>query len=137
VQEGDGAVVCYVLAVRLCNSVSRPSSGWDNGRAERDAATTRGDAKLRDGRCVRNARLDPREPSYGARELTEKALEGGEYKLPKNPEKLATFKELDEQFHDELEKLLTVATSKDGAATGIQVGVVLSKCSGCHAQFRP
>jgi hypothetical protein len=52
-------------------------------------------------------------------------------------EKLATFKELDEQFHDELEKLLTVATSKDGAATGIQVGVVLSKCSGCHAQFRP
>ena len=74
---------------------------------------------------------------HRARELTEKALESGEYKLPKNPQKLATFKELDEQFHGELEKLVAIATSKDGAATGSQVGVVLSKCSGCHAQFKP
>jgi len=74
---------------------------------------------------------------HRARELTEKALESGSYKLPKNPEQLATFKDLDEQFHLELEKLAAVATSKDGAATGRQVGVVLSKCSGCHAQFKP
>lgn len=74
---------------------------------------------------------------HRARELTEKALENGEYKLPKNPEKLATFKDMDEQFHSELEKLAAVATSKDGAATGRQVGVVLSKCSDCHAQFKP
>jgi hypothetical protein len=71
-----------------------------------------------------------------ARELTEKALESGSYKLPKNPEQLATFKDLDEQFHIEL-KLASIATSTDGAATGRQVGVVLSKCSGCHAQFKP
>ena len=74
---------------------------------------------------------------HRARELTENALESGSYKLPKNPEKLATFKNLDEQFHVELEKLAAVATSKDGAATGRQVGVVLSQCSGCHAQFKP
>jgi hypothetical protein len=74
---------------------------------------------------------------HRARELTEKALEKGSYKLPKNPEKLARFKDLDEQFHVELEKLAAVATSKDGAAIGRQVGVVLSQCPGCHAQFKP
>ena len=50
---------------------------------------------------------------------------------------VAMFKELDEQFHGELEKLVAIAISKDGAATGSQVGVVLSKCSDCHAQFKP
>jgi hypothetical protein len=74
---------------------------------------------------------------HRARELTEQALDSGEYKLPKNADKLATFKELDEQFHGELEKLGTIAKSKDGAATGRQLGAVLSTCSGCHAQFRP
>src|ERR1019366_5267308 len=65
-QEGDGTVVCNVVADRLCHSVPRPGSGWDNGRAERDATTTRGDAKLRDGPRVRNARLDPRGSAHGA-----------------------------------------------------------------------
>jgi len=74
---------------------------------------------------------------HRARELTEKALESGEYKLPKSPEKLASFKELDEQFHGELENLVAAARSKDGTATGRQVGVVLSKCSSCHTQFKP
>jgi hypothetical protein len=74
---------------------------------------------------------------HRARELTEKALESGEYKLRKNPERLASFKELDDQFHGELENLVAAARSKDGTATGRQVGVVLSKCSGCHAQFKP
>ena len=69
--------------------------------------------------------------------LTDEALESGKYRLPKNPDKLAMFKELDAQFHSELEKLVGIAMSKDGAATGTQVGVLLSKCSGCHAQFKP
>lgn len=73
---------------------------------------------------------------HRARELTEKAVESGEYKLPKNADKLATFKELDEQFHGELEKLVTAATAKDAAKAGAQLGVMMSKCSGCHEQFR-
>jgi cytochrome c556 len=74
---------------------------------------------------------------HRARELTEKALESGEYKLAKNPDKLATFKELDEQFHGELENLVMAAKAKDAAKTGAQLGVVMSKCAGCHEQFRP
>lgn len=74
---------------------------------------------------------------HRARELTEKALESGAYKLPRNADKQAAFEELDEQFHAELEKLVATAKSKDAAATGTEIGVVLSKCSGCHGQFKP
>lgn len=73
---------------------------------------------------------------HRARELTEKALESGEYKLPKNGDKLAQFKELDEAFHVELEKLVAAAQSKSSQATATQLGVVLSKCDGCHTQYR-
>jgi cytochrome c556 len=71
-----------------------------------------------------------------ARELTEKAVESGEYKLPKNGDKLAEFKELDEAFHGELAKLVAASQSKNAQATATQLGVVLSKCDGCHTQYR-
>lgn len=73
---------------------------------------------------------------HHARELTEKAVESGEYKLPKNGDKLAEFKEFDEAFHGELEKLVAAAQSKNAQATATQLGVVLSKCDGCHTQYR-
>jgi hypothetical protein len=73
---------------------------------------------------------------HHARELTEKAVESGEYKLPKNGDKLAEFKELDEAFHGELEKLVAAAQSKNAQATATHLGVVLSKCDGCHTEYR-
>jgi cytochrome c556 len=76
------------------------------------------------------------ESVHHARELTEKAVETGGYKLPKNGDKLAEFKELDEVFHSELEKLVAAAQSKNAQATATQLGVLLSKCDGCHTQYR-
>ena len=72
-----------------------------------------------------------------ARELTEAAIDAREYILPKNPAKLDAFKEKDAAFHGELEKLMTASESNDPNVTSLQLGVVLSKCSDCHAQFRP
>lgn len=74
---------------------------------------------------------------HEAREATEQALETGAYKLRKNAGDLKAFEALDEAFHGELEKLANEAKANDSAATGTQLGVVLSKCSGCHSQFRP
>jgi hypothetical protein len=76
------------------------------------------------------------ESVHHAGELTEKAVESGEYKLPKNGDKLAEFKELDEVFHSELEKLVAAAQSKNAQATATQLGVRLSKCDGCHTLYR-
>ncbi|MCZ7677892.1 MAG: cytochrome c [Sandaracinaceae bacterium] len=42
------------------------------------------------------------------------------------------FLRMDEAFHHELEQLVRAARSGDSAATGQQIGVVLSRCSGCH-----
>jgi hypothetical protein len=74
---------------------------------------------------------------HRARELTEAAIDAKEYILPKNADKLDAFKEKDAAFHGELEKLVTASKSNDAKATSLQLGVVLSKCSDCHAQFRP
>ena len=71
-----------------------------------------------------------------ARELTEKALEEKQYTLPKNPDKLEAFKAKDDAFHAELEKLAEASKANDAKATGEQLGVVLSKCSDCHDQYR-
>jgi hypothetical protein len=73
---------------------------------------------------------------HGARELTEKALESGTYKLPKNGDQLEAFKALDESFHTELEKLLEAASANDPVATSTALGSVMSRCEGCHALYR-
>ena len=73
---------------------------------------------------------------HEARELTEKALEGGTYKLPKNADQLEAFKALDESFHADLEKLLAGATANDPVATSTALGTVMSRCEGCHALYR-
>ena len=74
---------------------------------------------------------------HRARELTEKAVEDKQYTLPKNADKLEEFKEKDEAFHAELEKLVAASTANDAKATSEEIGVVLSKCSDCHTSFRP
>jgi hypothetical protein len=73
---------------------------------------------------------------HQARELTEKALESGTYKLPKNADQLEAFKALDESFHADLEKLLAGATANDPVATSTALGTVMSRCEGCHALYR-
>ncbi len=74
---------------------------------------------------------------HAARERTDEALENGRYRLPKNVERLETFRALDEAFHDQLEKLVVTARTGDAEATATQFGVVIGKCNSCHVQFRP
>jgi cytochrome c556 len=73
---------------------------------------------------------------HAARNATEKALESGTYKLPKNSDQLEAFKALDESFHVELEKLLAGATANDPVATSTALGSVMGRCEGCHALYR-
>lgn len=73
---------------------------------------------------------------HRARELTEHAVETGTYKLPRNGDQLEAFKALDESFHAELEKLVAGASANDPISTSTALGVVMSRCEGCHAQFR-
>jgi hypothetical protein len=71
-----------------------------------------------------------------ARQVTERAVETGDYKLPKNAGNLGTFEQLDDRFHADLENLVAKAKVGDATATSAQLGVVLSQCGGCHGQFR-
>ncbi len=71
-----------------------------------------------------------------ARELTERAVESGTYRLSRNADQLEGFKALDETFHAELEKLAASASANDSVATSTALGTVMGRCEGCHAQFR-
>lgn len=74
---------------------------------------------------------------HQARGMTEAAIEDGSYRPPRNGEDIEGFVRMDEAFHHELEQLVRAARSGDSAATGQQLGAVLSRCSGCHERFRP
>jgi hypothetical protein len=73
---------------------------------------------------------------HRAREMTEHAIESGAYKLSGNADELEVFEALDEAFHGELEKLGAAASANDPIATSTALGAVMSRCEGCHAQFR-
>ena len=69
--------------------------------------------------------------------LLSATLESGAYRLPKNPEQVARFRELDTAFHGGLERLVDASHRNDLPATAAAVGVVLQGCPGCHSEFRP
>lgn len=71
-----------------------------------------------------------------AKEATEKALEAGEIKLPKNGGDMRLFREMDEQFHAKVRRL--VELSKRGDMRGVRdmAHKLLNGCVQCHARFR-
>lgn len=73
---------------------------------------------------------------HAAKHATEAAVHSGAYRLPKNPERVARFKELDEAFHGGLERLADASRRNDLPATADALGVVLHGCQGCHTEFR-
>jgi hypothetical protein len=73
---------------------------------------------------------------HAARTVTERALEKGEYKLPKAGADLEQFKKEDEAFHEELVKLVRASKSKDLPAATKQLGTVLVGCTNCHVKYR-
>ena len=73
---------------------------------------------------------------HDARDATDAAIENGRYKPPKNPDKIAAFKAMDDSFHAQLVALVKAAQADDLAATRSQFVTVLQQCQGCHALFR-
>lgn len=73
---------------------------------------------------------------HAAKEATEKALRGGQYRLPKNPEQVVRFQALDEAFHGELERLVHASRQNDVDAAAKALGVLIQSCPTCHSQFR-
>jgi hypothetical protein len=74
---------------------------------------------------------------HGAKETTEKAIAQGEYRPPKNGDKTERFRELDEAFHKELERLVSASRDNDVPRTAEAMGRALVSCHGCHSEFRP
>lgn len=74
---------------------------------------------------------------HAAKAATDAALESGAYRLPKNPEGVARFRELDAAFHGGLGRLVDASQRNDVPAAAQAVGVVLAGCQGCHSEFRP
>jgi cytochrome c556 len=71
-----------------------------------------------------------------AKQATEAALESGRYVLARNGNRLAHFRELDEAFHADVEKMLEVAARNDVPATAEAFASVVRRCESCHAEFR-
>ena len=73
---------------------------------------------------------------HAAKEKTEAALKDGSYHPPKNGDKLARFAELDEAFHQELERLVEASRSNDVTKTTEALSNTLRACQPCHSEFR-
>jgi hypothetical protein len=73
---------------------------------------------------------------HGARENTDDALESGSYRLPRNADQVARFRQLDAAFHADLERLAEHAAKSELEPAASAYGRVLSACNGCHAEFR-
>ncbi len=71
-----------------------------------------------------------------AKQATEAALGSGAYVPPKHADQLAHFRELDEAFHPQLEKLVEAAARNDVPATAAAFGTAMQGCQPCHAEFR-
>lgn len=79
---------------------------------------------------------EPFHKVHMAKANTEKALEKGEIKLPKNGDKIKQFVELDEQFHKKLEVLIEAAGKKDMKEIQEVTHKLLNACVQCHSKFR-
>jgi cytochrome c556 len=76
------------------------------------------------------------EEVHHAKQATEAALESGAYRLARNADHLAHFRELDEAFHGNLEHLVEAATRNDVPATAEAFGAAIRGCQTCHGEFR-
>ena len=73
---------------------------------------------------------------HRAKMITEKAIERGEIKLPKNGDKMKEFIEMDEQFHRKLEELLAASGKGDMKKVQDATHRLLDGCVQCHQRFR-
>lgn len=71
-----------------------------------------------------------------AKANTEKAIEKGELKLPKNGDKMKEFVRMDEEFHGKL--VAVIMASRKGDMKGVKDAThqILDGCVQCHNKFR-
>lgn len=74
---------------------------------------------------------------HAAKEATGAAVKGGTYKLPKNPDQLAAFEQMDEAFHKQLGALVSASSKNDVPAAANALSEIVKGCPSCHATFRP
>lgn len=79
---------------------------------------------------------EPFHEVHKAKMNTEKALEKGDLKLPKNNDKIKQFVHMDEQFHKKLEVLIEASRKKDMKTVQDVTHKLLNGCVGCHTKFR-
>lgn len=79
---------------------------------------------------------EPFHEVHMAKANTEKALEKGEIKLPKNNDKMKEFVHMDEQFHGKLEALIEASRKGDMKAVQDVTHKLLNGCVQCHNKFR-
>ena len=79
---------------------------------------------------------EPFHEVHRAKANTEKALEKGEIKLPKNSNKMKEFIHMDEQFHGNLEALIEASRKGDMKAVQDVTHKLLNGCVQCHNKFR-
>lgn len=79
---------------------------------------------------------EPFHEVHKSKAKTEEALKKGKIKLPKNNDKMSRFIEMDEQFHKDVEELLTAARRGNMKWVEGVTNKLLSGCIQCHKMFR-
>jgi cytochrome c556 len=79
---------------------------------------------------------EPFHEVHKAKMNTEKALEKGEIKLPKNNDKIKQFVHMDKDFHKKLENLIEASRKKDMKTVQETTHKLLNGCVQCHSKFR-
>ncbi len=74
---------------------------------------------------------------HAAKEATGAAVKSGTYKLPKNPDQVASFEQMDEAFHEHLGSLVKASRANDVPAAADALSQIVRGCPSCHAVFRP
>lgn len=79
---------------------------------------------------------EPFHEVHRAKANTEKALERGDVRLPKNNDKIKQFIKMDKEFHENMEIL--IEASQKGNTEKMQeiTHKLLNGCIGCHNKFR-
>ena len=79
---------------------------------------------------------EPFHKVHKAKSNTEKALERGDVRLPKNNDKLKQFIEMDKEFHENIEILIEASRKGDMNKVQKTTHELLNGCIGCHNKFR-
>ena len=82
------------------------------------------------------AKVDVEGSNPFSRSIVSPAIDSGGYVPARNGNQLAQFRELDEAFHGDVDKMRAAMARDDVPATAEAFGSVVRRCPVCHAEFR-